>query len=318
MGLKNSFKNVATELNLKYDSKGSIIFGSYKGYKVTIQYNKKLNGYCFNIPLKESELTRDENMDAFINELLEDKKSVAKASYEEYCLKILLTVKFTAKQELKSITDILNKVEDFAKNNHYTTSCEICGEDMPTSINLINNIPFCTCEKCYGEIIGDLDDAQINFKNQKNNIVSGTVGAFLGSLIGVALWVVIYAIGYIASICGIVLAICAIKGYKKFGGKLDKAGIIITILVTIFMVYVANYISYGYEVYIAFKEVENINLLEAIRSVGFLVSEYEDFGNSFIGDLVFGYFFTLIGTVTTFINAYKEHNFKYKTRKLHE
>ena len=54
-------------------------------------------------------------------------------------------------------------------------------------------------------------------KSSGSNVLAGLVGAFLGSLVGVVLWLVVYKLGYIAGISGAVMVICAMMGYNKFG-----------------------------------------------------------------------------------------------------
>ena len=62
-----------------------------------------------------------------------------------------------------------------------------------------------------------------NIKNQqtdvKENVIAGIVGAFLFSLVGGALWFLIYMFGFIAGISGLIGAVCAIKGYAIFAKK---------------------------------------------------------------------------------------------------
>lgn len=313
---KRRIRKIADSLNLKYDTKGKVMFGLYKGYEIVIQEHTRDSVYYIGFPMRASDPEHYGDIDVLTKELLENKKVINKAIYEDYCLRIHLNFSFTANKDIQNIIDTLDKIEDFARNNYYNSCCELCGESANTSINLINTAPLRYCEKCSSETMATLEEAQTNFKNQKSQIISGIVGAFLGSLIGVALWVVVYAVGYIAAVCGVVLAVCTLKGYQKLGGKLDKLGITIAVVITMAMVFVANYISYGYEVYIAFKEIEDINIFQGIQAVGFFLSEYDDFRNSFIGDLIQGYFFTIIATATTFINAYKDSSCKYEIRKL--
>lgn len=52
----------------------------------------------------------------------------------------------------------------------------------------------------------------------RDNVIAGTVGAFLGSLIGVACIVLVNQLGYVSAICGAVMAVCSIKGYTMLGG----------------------------------------------------------------------------------------------------
>ena len=61
---------------------------------------------------------------------------------------------------------------------------------------------------------------QSNAQNHvRENVLSGAVGAFLFALVGGALYFVIYMLGYIAGISGLVAVICAIKGYALFTKK---------------------------------------------------------------------------------------------------
>ena len=54
---------------------------------------------------------------------------------------------------------------------------------------------------------------------KSENVLAGTVGAFLFALVGGVLWYVLYQIGFLAAISGIVGVICAIKGYSFFAKR---------------------------------------------------------------------------------------------------
>ncbi len=58
----------------------------------------------------------------------------------------------------------------------------------------------------------------------RDNVIAGTVGAFLGSLIGVACIVLVNQLGYVSAICGAVMAVCAINGHTRLGGGFSKNG----------------------------------------------------------------------------------------------
>ena len=59
----------------------------------------------------------------------------------------------------------------------------------------------------------------IEKKKTSENVIAGIVGAFLFSLAGGALWFVLYLLGFIAGLSGLVGAVCAIKGYSIFAKK---------------------------------------------------------------------------------------------------
>ncbi len=314
--IKTELAKVAEALGLTYHAKDRVMLGKYKNYKVVARENLPERLYSVSFPIKTSDLTQTESMNAFIQELVLDKKKIKKVTYEGGGLRVDVIMKGMAKTNVSYLTELIDKIATFAARNYYETCCEMCGENKETEVHLINNKAVYVCETCYGQIIEGLDSLQENAKQRKGNFVTGIVGAFLGSLIGIALWVVVYALGYIAAICGVVLAVCIIKGYELFGGKLNVLGMIITITMTIAMVFVATYTAYGYELYSVLNEYESVGFIEAINGLKYFLMDYEDVRRSFIADLFLGYFFTAIGSISSFISAYRVSNFKYTAKKV--
>ena len=316
--LKTELLKASEELGLGYDAKSRASFGTYRGYKIAIKEDRRNHIYRINFPIKALEENQKENIHIFLKELSQNSKLIKKACYDNFALKVELIIKGMAKNNISNIIELVQKIERFASVNSYNTCCESCGESISTSVHLMNDMPLQVCDQCYKQTIDELDNAQLTVKNKKGNVITGLVGAFIGSLIGVALWVIVYALGYIATVCGIVLAVCIVKGYEMLGGKLNKTGVIITVLMTISMVYVANYLSYGYEVYNAFKNIENIDVFQAVRLVKPMLSEYEEAKRAFMADLALGYVFTSVGAISVFVSAYKTSNLKYTVKKLEQ
>jgi hypothetical protein len=141
----------------------------------------------------------------------------------------------------------------------------------------------------------------------KENFIAGLVGAVLFSLAGVVIWFIIYQLGYIAGIAGIVTIVCAHKGYEIFGKVLSLKGLIAGIVVAVAMIYVAEYICLGYDVYVAFKEEYAISIFDALRSVPDFLLE-EPVRDAFFTDLMYGYGFSLLGILGSSIGKYKNRN----------
>lgn len=60
---------------------------------------------------------------------------------------------------------------------------------------------------------------------KRENIVAGAVGAFLGAMLGGACIVMLGQLGYVAALSGMVMAVCALKGYELLGGRLSVKGV---------------------------------------------------------------------------------------------
>jgi hypothetical protein len=88
----------------------------------------------------------------------------------------------------------------------------------------------------------------------KENVLFGIVGAFLFALVGGILYYVLYQIGFLASISGLVCVICAIKGYSFFAKRESIRGIVISIIIAVLVLTIAWYICLANDVYLAHLE----------------------------------------------------------------
>ena len=83
--------------------------------------------------------------------------------------------------------------------------------------------------------------------DSKNN-VSGAIGAFLGALLGAIPWGIVYSFGWFVGWLGLVIGLCASKGYTLFRGKSGYVAAIIVAVAVIFGVIVGQALGEGFEV----------------------------------------------------------------------
>lgn len=144
-------------------------------------------------------------------------------------------------------------------------------------------------------------------QEKKENVLLGILGAFLFSLAGAVVWVVLDLIGFIAAISGLVGVFCAIHGYRIFAGKLSKKGIIIAIIIA-FIVLAAAW--YGCIVKDVMKALE-CSFSDAFKH-SFEVLKLTGTLGSYIWQLVLGLGFAILGSFGTirmaFMNVNAEKN----------
>ncbi len=136
-------------------------------------------------------------------------------------------------------------------------------------------------------------------KKRRENVAAGVVGALLGSLIGVACTVVIGQMGYVASISGLVMAVCALKGYEMLGGILSKKGAAVSSVLILLMTFFAHRLTWA----IAIASELDWGILEAYRSISFLLEQGILESAAYWGDLAMLYLFTLLGAVPTILGG---------------
>ena len=145
----------------------------------------------------------------------------------------------------------------------------------------------------------------------KENVFAGIVGAFLFSLAGGIVWFLLWQIGFIAGISGIIGVVCAIKGYSVFAKKESVKGVIISVILTIIVMAIAWYFCLSMDVYNAYKEwyaegyVDfTVKFGEAVR-IAYMYLEEPDIAFEYIKSLVIGLAFCVVGGIGYVTGAVK-------------
>ena len=140
----------------------------------------------------------------------------------------------------------------------------------------------------------------------KENVLAGAVGAFLFSLVGGILWFVLYQLGFLASLSGLVGVICAVKGYTFFAKtkKESKICLILSVIIAIMVLAIAWYLCVAYDIYLAYQEwyaageVDfTYTFFESVQVVPYFFQDSEIL-MAYLGDLGMGLLFAIIGVVS--------------------
>ena len=95
-----------------------------------------------------------------------------------------------------------------------------------------------------------MDEQRIN----QENVLAGVVGAFLFSLAGGALWYLLYQVGFLAGISGVVGVFAAVRGYSFFAKGQSVKGVVISIIIAVLVLVIAWYLCLATDVYNVHKE----------------------------------------------------------------
>lgn len=129
-----------------------------------------------------------------------------------------------------------------------------------------------------------------NAPERKGNMFLGFLGAVGGSLLGVALWLILGQVGFIAGIAGFVMLKFALAGYQGFSGRLDKKGALLCLFIAAVMILAANFLDYGITICLEFFEYEASLDTVAYVAENFidLMGEWEAWPG-FFRNLIIGY-----------------------------
>lgn len=128
----------------------------------------------------------------------------------------------------------------------------------------------------------------------KSNVLFGIIGAILGATLGGVIWIIVGKLGFVAGLAGYAMMFFALKGYRKFSGFLDKKGQIISFIIAILMIFMANYTMYALE-YCKYYFNGSYTINNLVTSYMKLPKAFTlmDTWGDFIIDLVVGYLLSI-------------------------
>lgn len=102
------------------------------------------------------------------------------------------------------------------------------------------------------------------YEPEKGSVLTGTVGAIIGALLGMIVWVVVLMMGYVASIVGILIAWLSGKGYDLLHGRQGTIKTVIVILCVVLAVVGGTVASDVIDSFQQYNEaLDDFNVLEA-------------------------------------------------------
>lgn len=293
----------AAQTGLLIDNASGVMFGNYGGYDITVSPifdNRTFRISCF---VKHGGAAPQ----------LDEIKRLAKANKSYFGLCTVtgyrvdfnlrqwgLSLKTTVKKSLNAALEIITME---LKNGGYENCCQLCGSTEENGTYYINDGAVYLCERCYQAYTVSADNAHRAHEAKTENIVGGTVGALLGSLIGAAAIILISQLGYVAAISGVIMGVCALKGYELLGGKLSKKGIIIScviMILTVFLSYQLDSAIYLAAEYTEYSVFECFNIFNNALFTGGII------WSSYLPQLIMLYLFTALGAVPTIAGSIKK------------
>lgn len=145
----------------------------------------------------------------------------------------------------------------------------------------------------------------------RENIVAGAVGAFLFSLIGVALYVLIYQANIISGICGLVIFVLASFGYGVFARTKNRSSvpnIVVSVIVMAAMIFISEYICISLEIYKVYSDI-GITFFDAVSSVPEFFSVPE-IRSDFLKELAWAYLFGFAVSASYIVRLVRERKNK--------
>ena len=276
-GLENLGYTVMLDKQLAYNKKGKYMFIVY--------YNESNNQYSL-----YTTINKDENAQS-IDTLLEQLNQLEEISYIRYTdQRLIAGIKNNDDINALYIDRLVNQLSEELTQQGYHPYC-VYAHRYEDHLQVVSYNGQCILmsENCF-------EDLASKYKpTNKTSVGKGILGGFIGSLIGVAAWIIIYQFGYIAGITGFVMALCVFKGYEFLGGRLDKKSVWICIGISVLMLLVAELICLVLEIYNEFSVYYAISMLDAFLALPYFLADREILA-VIVEEMVMGYVFMALSS----------------------
>ena len=266
---------LATELGFQYDPETSSIYGENAGYFFLLSETDTKN--VFSIALSVSRDDAEEAA-AQLHQMVKDSSVLKSISLNQYVTTFTVKAGMTKAKTIENIRQALTEILQFLQTNGFYTVCGYSGEKGPVGLYQIGDSLFLMNEDSFQELSTQLKIETDSYHSQKENVLLGTVGAFIGAIIGGAITLFIARLGYVAFYAGFILGICVVKGYEILGKKFSKLGAVISSILLLVTIVLVQQFDYA---------------LEAVKQLGVDFSDGFDLINTLVlnGEAPEKYFF---------------------------
>lgn len=286
--------------------------GTYKGYYITIDYRPPV--YIVYIHATFNNPAGKAQFESFLEEHEQTAQYLSKAEAKEHTIKLRIIEAKPKKLVPSVLNDTIEPIIRQLLGCKYTTGCINCGDNNDEiDCYEISTFHHYICPECVAKIEEDFKAKQVELNEIDSNPVTGSLGAFCGSLLGVIAWVVLSANHLFACLAGIAILFLAYKGYEMLGIRIDKKGFIISTTITAIMIFLGNHLACAWSIMDAAKleghSIGEILLLWNIIRSSNLITTY-------VINLIAGYLITFALGFRIIKSTYRRSIGSYSLRKM--
>lgn len=292
MKYREFLEQLARETGLRLDGGHNILFGVRGGYPVTVAPTDQKK-YQFRITVSVSRDGQPPDRSQLRAMAKEHKQQIALCGGDKYTVNVLLKNGKKPDGASQTVKEGLDTVVSFLRENGYAPCCQTCGAAEETAAYAVKGTVRHLCAAC-GEKLESETDREIEKEmTASENTLAGVVGALLGSVLGGAVIILLSRLGYVSALSGIVMAVCALKGYELLGKKMSVKGIVISCILMVAMTYVADRLDWA----IIIAQELDTDVFTGFRAVPLLLQEEVIESSVYFASLFQVYAFTLLGAI---------------------
>lgn len=306
--MKKAIQAAAEQLRIHYDTKTGAGFGTYNGYTVLIHTaggENKDAEILFYVSKNGSQLPNSE---------LPPVRLPADTSGMAVGYAYVITVRGAKKRQDNTdriVLAVIGMTDAFAAAGG--VNCDRYGAEGISEVYYVKGEFAILGMEAEAKLRAEMHAASVEAESIKENPFLGIVGAILGSLVGVGLFLLLGRLNVVSVVGGLLLGIGIVFGYRKLGRKLSiPSGILLTIL-SVLITYAAFRLDAAIDVHKAWEG--TLTFPESIKMTKYTF-ELAKSMSTYYGNLILTMVCGVGGSVACVWGAVQEEKEKLSMRKL--
>lgn len=262
-------------------------YGTYNGYTTiirTLEGNIFIAVYAYRPDDESNQLLED-----YWRNMQRTDTNIIAVNVLNYEIEIGIKATMTLATNIININNYTKALLDYLSSNQYDSGCPVCKSyEKKLDFYHVNDTYMLLCKDCFPKVKNNLKQKQEFIRtHKKSNLLKGTIGAFIGSLIGGICWFGFYQFGKVAALAGILGTRFAMVGYRYLGKYRDVKGLIVSVLLSFLSIFVAHNLCWVQNLYEEHLVEASTPFIEVFTNLFTLLQTHDCF-TAYIGELALG------------------------------
>lgn len=329
MANNSVLQGVATNCRLQYVTEPEpAAFGVFDNFGLVVKYLVSERQYIVMVSAGASSSEAVNGMISNLNQFVaERKKTINYASYLDNV--VTISVRDMGKNAIPALQEAIGAATYFCNQFGCVPICKYCGSQMDLGFFAIDGAVDTMCTQCFNHKQAETSNMAMAEANKQFNLPMGVLGAILGAFLGALIWILTYQFGFLLFITGAVIVFLSCILLKKMGGKLTIGGLITALVASLIMVFVAEYLAVGINIFIecgselglsfgdSFKLLNMILFDNSLSEIGYGMSSIiKEVHSGIAQDMIYGIVSYVVAAVLFIINYAKEKKVKYQAIRI--
>ena len=289
---------------MEYDETSASWYGTVSGYSMKLVRTNDGKNYELVVPVTNGSMPDKQTM-------AELGKQIGRVTVKQYDVTFFIKRPLTTGAYLENISAAVSAVPEALRSSGFTSCCEASGRTDNLLFCVVGGEVLLLTDEEYGKREIAVKERHYTKSEKGENVVTGIVGAFLGSIIGLIVIVLVGQLGYVAVLSGIVMGVCTVKGYAILGGRLSKKGAVISLIILVGMTFAAFILDSC--IYVIRQSPDDVAYIEEMIRY-FADAVFKE--PKYAVELIKLFAFTLIGAVPAMLGAFRDEKMSITAYKL--